>query len=261
MTALFFFLLARAAPVILRTALSVTLRPLFPFQQTQYAQVSLLKPASFCTFFAGFGSTNKSYHFSSICLLLCSDHPILSSIFPFTSIFLAGTFSSPPVLSGCNGFRILVFPGKDAADKLAKREALLAPSAIPCSDSPLFSDWRRTVSSKFVDSQVPSISIEKLVLPRHTRCVLSRLRCNRHTLLLSSYLFRIVRIAKPSCSACVHSSQDTSHLILCCPAADSLRRSLFCDSLYDLWSRPWRVARLLRLRGLPPCPHPSEGVG
>ena len=60
-----------------------------------------------------------------------------------------------------------------------------------------------------------------------------------------------------------HSSQDTSHLILHCPPTDSLRHSLFGDSLslYDLWSRPWGVARLLGLHGLPPCPHPSEGVG
>ena len=38
---------------------------------------------------------------------------------------------------------------------------------------------------------------------------------------------------------------------------------LFGDSLslYDLWSRPRGVARLLGLHGLPPCPHPSEGVG
>ena len=54
-------------------------------------------------------------------------------------------------------------------------------SAIPCSLSPLishiqsslFSDWRRTVSSKFFDTQVPSISTEELVLQRHARCVLS----------------------------------------------------------------------------------------
>ena len=38
-------------------------------------------------------------------------------------------------------------------------------------------------------------------------------------------------------------------------------RSLATLSLYDLWSRPWRVARLLGLNGLPPWPHPSEGVG
>ena len=31
--------------------------------------------------------------------------------------------------------------------------------------------------------------------------------------------------------------------------------------LYDLWSRPWGVARLQGLHDLPPRPHPSEGVG
>ena len=95
----------------------------------------------------------------------------------------------------------------------------------------LSSDWRRTVSSKFFDTQVPSISTEELVLPRHARCVLSRLRCNELSLLLSSYLSRIGRIENPSCSACGHSSQDTSHFILHCPATDSLRCSLFGDSL------------------------------
>ena len=144
------------------------------------------------------------------------------------------------------------------------------PSAIPCSLSPLisrihsclFSDWRRTISSKFFDIQVPSIFTEELVLPRHTHCVLSRLRCKGHSLLLSSYLSRICKIENPSCSACGHSSQDASHLILHCPATDSaplvLGNSL---SLYDLWSRPWVVGRLLVLHGLPPCPHPSEGIG
>ena len=55
--------------------------------------------------------------------------------------------------------------------------------------------------------------------------------------------FRIGRIENPSGSTCRHLSQDTSHLILYCPATDSLRRSLFGDSLslYGLWSRPWEV--------------------
>ena len=141
--------------------------------------------------------------------------------------------------------------------------------AILCSLSPFvsrihfcfFSDWRRTVSSKFFDMLVPSISTEELALPRHARCVLFRVRCNGHSLLLSCYLSRIGRIENPSCSACEHPSQNTSHLILHCPATDSLRRSLFGDtlSLYDLWSRPWGVARLLGLHGLPPCPHSSRG--
>ena len=169
------------------------------------------------------------------------------------------------------GPRTLFLPRNDTADELAKWRALLAPSVIPCSLSPLvshihsclISDWRRTVSSKYFDTQVSSISTEQLVLPRHARCVLSRVRCNRHSLLLGSYLSRIGRIENPSSSACGHSSQDTSHFILHCPATDSLCHSLFGDSLslYDLWSRPWRVARLLGLHGLPPCPHPSVGVG
>ena len=60
LTAMFLFLLARATPAYLPTALSVALRLLFPFQQAQYVQVSLLKPVPFCTLFAGLGSTNKS---------------------------------------------------------------------------------------------------------------------------------------------------------------------------------------------------------
>ena len=59
-TALFLFLSARAAPAFLPTALSVALRPFFPFRQAQYAQVFPLRPAPLCTLFAGLGSTNKS---------------------------------------------------------------------------------------------------------------------------------------------------------------------------------------------------------
>ena len=100
--------------------------------------------------------------------------------------------------------------GKDAVDEPARGRALFAPSAIPCSvsslisriHSGLFSDWRRTVSSKFFDTQVPSISTEELVLPRHARCVLSRLRCNGLSLQLSSYFSKIGRIENPSCSIC-----------------------------------------------------------
>ena len=127
----------------------------------------------------------------------------------------------------------------------------------------VFSRTGGVLSPKYFDTQVPSISTEELVLLRHARCVLSRLRCNGHSLLLGSYLSRIGRIENSSCSACGHSFQDISHLILHCPATDSLRHSLFNDSLslYDLWSRPWGVARLLGLHGLPPCPHPAEGVG
>ena len=76
-TALFLFLLARAAPAFLLTVLSVALRPHFPFQQAQYVQVFPLKPAPFCTLFSGLGSTVKS---------------AISLLFYYLTLFL----SSPP---------------------------------------------------------------------------------------------------------------------------------------------------------------------
>ena len=178
----------------------------------------------FCKFFAGFGSTNKSsisLFFSSYLTLSWSSPPS----------FLLPQYSCSTKLQWVPGH--LFLPRNDATDELARRGGLPLPSAITCNLSPLISGWRRigTVSSKFFDTQIPSVSTEKLVLSRYARCVLFRLRCNGHSFLLSFYLFRIGRIENPSCSACENSSQDTSHLILHCPATDSLRRSLFGDSL------------------------------
>ena len=64
-TALFLLFLARAVPVYLPSALSVALRPLFPFHQALYIPVSLLKPASFCTLIAGLAApTSLPFLFS-----------------------------------------------------------------------------------------------------------------------------------------------------------------------------------------------------
>ena len=217
--ALFLFLLARKAPAFLPTALSVAMRPLFPFWQAQYAQVFPLKPAPFYTLFAGLDSTNKSAKFL---LLLSDSRSVLATLSSPPSFLLSHTLCQIwQELSSLSCSirlqwvpRCSFLPGNDTADELARRGALLAPSAIPCSLSPLISrihfclisDWRRTVSSKFFNTQVPSISTEELVLPHHARCVLSRLRCNGHSLLLGSYLSRIGRIQNHSCSACGHLS-------------------------------------------------------
>ena len=109
-TALFLFLLARAAPAILPTALSVALRPLFPSGQAQYAQVFPLKSAPFCMLFAGLSSTNKS----AISLLFSYYLTLVLSLPPcpllhlFSYLKLCGRSGrncllSSPVLSGYNG--------------------------------------------------------------------------------------------------------------------------------------------------------------
>jgi len=91
--------------------------------------------------------------------------------------------------------------------------------------------------------------------PVSTRSKLSRLRCHGHSLLLSSYLNRIKRKENSFCSACGHPLQNLTHLFL--------DRVIFGSTsfIFDLWSKPWFVARLLGLRKVPPRFYPSDGVG
>ena len=110
-TALFLFLLARAAPAFLPTAISMALRPLFPFQQAQYVYVFPLKPVRFCTLFAGLGRTNKytiSLLFFCYLTLVLSSPPCpllhLSSYLKLCGRSARNFLLSPRVLSGYNGF-------------------------------------------------------------------------------------------------------------------------------------------------------------
>ena len=135
------------------------------------------------------------------------------------------------------------------SDLLAKAGA---SNAIPCPLLPVvakvqysqYQNWRRHISHSHLNFQVPEVSLEELLLSRPIRCELSRLRCHGHSLLLSSYLHRIIRKENSACSASGHPLQDLNHLLLDCPASEPLRKSIFGSSLsiLYLWSRPWGVA-------------------
>ena len=113
----------------------LALRPPFSFQQAQYVQVSLLKPAPFCKLFAGLSNTWKS----ATSLFLLSDcGSLLATPFSPSSFLLLPLLQELSSLSSCS-IRLQwvsahsFLPGNDAADELARRGALLVSSAIPCS--------------------------------------------------------------------------------------------------------------------------------
>ena len=215
----------------------------FPFRQAQYVQVFLLKPAPLCKLSASLGSTNKS-----TIPLPFSYSPIFATLFSPPSFLLPESLRQIcllflPVLSGYNG----------------ERCSCLCNHLYPSLFSPLVTTLffsRTGVSFKFFNTRVSSISAKKLVLPRHPHCVLSRLRCNGHSLLLK--LLSLYNKKDQKSFMQRQRSSFPGHLL-----SHNLLSScrLFGDplSLYSLWSRSWGVARLLGLRGLPPYPHHSRG--
>ena len=149
-TAPFLFLLEKAALAYLSTAFSVALRPLFPFQQVQYARVFPPKPAPFCKQALCWSRKHQQVcHFSSYLTLAT-----LSS--PPSFLLLHSLWQELSTLSFCS-IRLQWVPGHDSADELARLGALLVPSAIPCSLSPLIHTFLGLQQCLF-DTQVPWIS-------------------------------------------------------------------------------------------------------
>ena len=99
------FLLARAAAAYLRTALSVALRPLFPFQHAQYAQVFPLKPAPFCMLCWSRQHQQVCLFFYLTLALSSSPCPLLhlSSYLKLCGRSGRNCLLSPRVLSGYSG--------------------------------------------------------------------------------------------------------------------------------------------------------------
>ena len=170
--ALFLFFLAKAALAYLPTAHFVAPGPVSPFQRAHKAKVCPLKPAPFCKLSGGLGSTNKS----------------ATSLLPFASrlsFFLLQSLWQKLSLLYCS-IKLQWVPGhsflprNDAADELTRQEALSLHSGSPCSLSPLisrihsslFSDWRRTVSSKFFAHGFPRFR------PRNLCSIVTRAVCS-----------------------------------------------------------------------------------
>ena len=189
-TALFLFLLTKAAPAFLPTALSVALRPLFPFRQAQYAQVFPLKPTPFCTLFAGLGSTIKS----AISLLF--------------SYYLTLVLSSPPCpLLHLSSY--LKLCGRSG------RNCLLSPSVLPdYSGSPDTRFSRGTTRLMSLPDGVrylrpPQSLVVSLLLPLVSTLVLSRtggVLSHRSSLTHRFPRFPLGTCAPSSCSLCPLSS-------------------------------------------------------
>jgi len=156
-------------------------------------------------------------------------------------------------------------PRNERADSLAKTRATLPVTKVPCPLAPTiakirhtrYSLWRQNLSHNSLSCQIPSVSSEEPALPCLIRCELSGLHCHGHSLLLSSYLCKIKGKENSSSSTCGHPQQDLTCLLLDCLASEPLRRAIFgiTSSIFDLWSRPWGVARLLGLRGVHAFPH------
>ena len=138
----------------------------------------------FCTLFAGLGNTNKSaisLLFSCFLTLILSSPPCPLLHVSFF-LKLCGRSDRNCLLSPPGYNRHSFLSGNDAADELARWEALLTPSAIPCSlsrlishiHSSVFLDWRHTVSSKCLHHGSRTSARLTCARRRHARRTFSR---------------------------------------------------------------------------------------
>ena len=135
---MFLFLLARAAPAFLPTALSVAPRPLFPFRQAQYAQVFPLNPSAILHARCWSRQHQQVCHFSSL-LLLSDSRSVLATLSSPASFLLSQTVWQiwQELSSLCFFFyqatmgpRTLVPSRNDTADELAKVSTTTRPRLV-----------------------------------------------------------------------------------------------------------------------------------
>ena len=233
------FLLERAAPAFLPTALSVAT---LSFSAGPVCPSFSAEACDILHALCWSRQHQQVCHFSSL-LLLSDSRSVLSSIFPLISNSVADLSS----LSSCSirlqwvpGHWFL--PGNDAADGL---RYLRLPQSLVVS-------LLLSLVSTLVFSRTGGVLSHRSILTHRFPRFPPRILCSLVMLAVSSlvvaatdiafflgsYVSRIGRIENPSCSACGHSSQDTSHLILHCPATGSLRRSLLATLCLVMTSGP-----------------------
>ena len=182
-----FFLLARAAPAFLPTALSVAPRPLFPFRKVQFVPVFPLKSAPFCTLFAGLGNTIKSAIFLLFfsCLTLVLSSPPCPFLHLSCYLKLCGRSGRNcllflPVLSGYNG-------SPDIRFSLGTMQLMSLPDGERCLH-PLQSLVVSLVSTLVFSRTVGVLSLQSILTHRFPQFPLRNL-CSLVMLAVSSLVF------------------------------------------------------------------------
>ena len=169
----------------------MALRPLFPFRQAQFVPDCPLKPAPFCTLFAGLGNTIKSAIFLLFfsCLTLVLSSPPCPLLHLSCYLKLCGRSgrncpSSPPVLSGYNGSPDTRFSqGTTQLMSLPDEECCLRPP-----QSLVVSLLLSLVSTLVSARTGGALSLQSILTHRFSQFLLRNL-CSLVRLAVSSFIF------------------------------------------------------------------------